>query len=210
MAPHAESSTVSCIPFTLGPRVEATGEVKGGCVQDTLDFRRCTPADAALLRELAARCYTPYYEDLWEPGGMEAFLGRLYDPVLLISELADPNLQFEIAYRDTVPVGFSKFHGRCDRADTPNAAYLERVYVAPHVIGLGVGRCLMDRLIHRACDLGRDWIWLQAMADAARPLERYHALGFAQIARTMLELPRVRAGRAGMVVLRKSLKSQPA
>ena len=170
-----------------------------------LAYRPCTPRDAPLLRAVAISCYTPYYRDLWEPGGMEAYLDSIYEPVLLASELADPNLRFEIAYVGDEPVGFSKYHFRCDRADTVNAAYLERVYVAPSVTGLGVGRRLIDRMIDTARGVGRDWIWLQAMSHATKPIERYRSLGFAECAQVRLALPKVRKTRAGMVVMRLRL-----
>ena len=174
---------------------------------DDLQFRHCTPASATLLRHVAIGCYAPYYKDLWEPGGMDVYLNTLYEPIALASELADPNLRFEIAYLRHEPVGFSKIHFRCDRAGTVNAAYLERVYVAPSVTGAGVGRRLIERMIAGARAHGRDWIWLQAMADAHKPLERYRMLGFIECERTRLDVPKVRPGRAGMVVLRKDLRS---
>jgi len=174
------------------------------------EFRRCRPADAGLLKQVAIRCYTPYYADLWEAGGMEAYLGATYEPVRLMSEIADPNLQFELAYLGGEAVGFSKLHLRCDRAGTENAAYLERVYIAPSVTGTGVGRRLIERMLAKALDAGRDWIWLQAMADAEKPLARYRALGFAACERTRLDAPRVRPGRAAMVVLRRNLQQPPA
>ncbi|MBS0393058.1 MAG: GNAT family N-acetyltransferase [Proteobacteria bacterium] len=174
---------------------------------DDLDFSHCGQADAGLLRQVAISCYAPYYRDLWEPGGMEAYLDTLYEPIVLAAELADPNLRFEIACLRGEPVGFSKLHFRCDRAGTSNAAYLERVYVAPAVAGGGVGRRLIDRMIAGARERGRDWIWLQAMADAQKPLQRYRALGFVDCERTQLELPKVRPGRAAMIVLRKDLRA---
>lgn len=179
-------------------------------VTDEPEFRRCRPENANLLRQVAISCYAPYYKDLWEPGGMDVYLNSLYEPVALASELADPNLRFEIAYLRGEPVGFSKVHFRCDRAGTTNAAYLERVYVAPSVTGAGVGRRLIERMIAGARDHGRDWIWLQAMADAEKPLERYRALGFVECERTRLDLPKVRSARAGMVVLRKDLRGSAA
>jgi GNAT superfamily N-acetyltransferase len=172
---------------------------------DQLEFRRCGPSSANLLRQVAISCYAPYYKDIWEPGGMEVYLNTLYEPVALAAELADPNLRFEIAYLRSEPVGFSKVHFRCDRAGTTNAAYLERVYVAPSVAGSGVGTRLIERMIVSARDSGREWIWLQAMADSEKPLERYRALGFVECERTRLDAPKVRPGRAGMVVLRKHL-----
>jgi diamine N-acetyltransferase len=168
-------------------------------------YRTCKPKDAALLRAVAISCYTPYYRDLWEPGGMEAYLNSIYEPVLLASELGDPNLCYELAYLDGEPVGFSKYHFRCDRADTCNAAYLERVYVAPSVTGRGVGRRLIERMIETArCD-ARDWIWLQAMSHATKPIERYRDLGFVQCAQVSLTLPKVRSAQAGMLVMRLRL-----
>ena len=138
---------------------------------------------------------------------MEEYLSRVYEPVLLASELADPNLRFEIAYQDGEPVGFSKLHFRCDRAATPNAAYLERVYVAPSVTGTGVGRRLIERMVDSARTHGRDWIWLQAMADSVKPMERYRQLGFLECEHTRLTMPKVRPGRNGMVVMRKDLRT---
>jgi len=171
----------------------------------TLTFRQCTSADILLVRRIAFECYAPYYADLWEEGGMEAYLTLLYEPVRLAAELTDPNLRFEIAYGDGAPVGFSKLHVRCDRASTPNAAYLERVYVAPSVAGAGVGRRLIERALATARGQGRAWVWLQTMADAEKPLARYLDLGFVECERTRLESPKVRPGRRAMLVLRKLL-----
>jgi len=170
-----------------------------------LEFRECRPADGTLLRRVAFDCYAPYYADLWEEGGMTAYLTALYEPVRLASELADPNLRFELVYRDGAPVGFSKLHLRCDRAETPNAAYLERVYVAVSVAGLGVGRRLLERTLAIARDSRRDWVWLQTMADAKKPLARYLDAGFTECGRARLDAPKVRAERRGMIVLRKAL-----
>ncbi len=174
-------------------------------VSGIVTFRQCTAADSLLIRRVAFECYAPYYADLWEEGGMEAYLASLYEPVRLASELADTNLRYEIAYRDGTPIGFSKLHVRCDRVDTPNAAYLERVYVAPSVAGAGVGRRLIERALATARGPGRAWVWLQTMADAEKPLARYLDLGFVECDRTRLESPKARAERCGMLVLRKSL-----
>jgi GNAT superfamily N-acetyltransferase len=172
---------------------------------DPIRYHRCQPRDAALVRAVAIACYTPYYRDLWEPGGMEAYLDSLYEPVVLASELGDPNLRFEVAYLDEQPVGFSKYHFRCDRAGTPNAAYLERVYVAPSVTGQGVGRKLIQRMIDTARADGRDWIWLQAMTHAEKPILRYRELGFEECAHVRLAAPRVRTTEAAMLVMRLAL-----
>ncbi|MEI8296612.1 MAG: GNAT family N-acetyltransferase [Pseudomonadota bacterium] len=173
-----------------------------------LHYRRCEPQDETLLRRVAIGCYTPYYHDLWEPGGMAAYLESIYAPPRIAAELVDPNLRYEIAYLAGEPVGFSKYHFRCDRDEIINAAYLERVYVAPAVIGTGVGRCLIERMIDTARSQAREWIWLQAMSDAAKPLERYRDMGFTQCGQHHLELPKIRAKKSAMLVMRLRLTAE--
>jgi GNAT superfamily N-acetyltransferase len=168
-----------------------------------LSIEACTAPDAAWLGVLAAACYERYYAGLWEPGAMTAYLAETYAPRRLAAELTDENIHFDIAWQHGHPVGFMKTHSRCDRVETPNAAYLERVYVLPAVAGQGVGTRLIEHALARARVARRAWIWLQAMADADRPLGRYAALGFVVCGHTHLAVPGVRRDRAAMLVLRR-------
>ena len=52
----------------------------------------------------------------------------------VLPELGDPNPRFEIAYLHEQPVGLTRYHHRCDRHDTANAAQIERVYIAQAVV----------------------------------------------------------------------------
>jgi GNAT superfamily N-acetyltransferase len=86
-----------------------------------------------------------------------------------------------------------------------NAAYLERVYVVPEMLGRRVGQALIERVIERARRDGRTKVWLQAMVEASAPLRRYHELGFTVCGSTTLVQPSVRADRAAMQILVKDL-----
>jgi hypothetical protein len=64
---------------------------------------------------------------------------------------------------------------------------------------------LIARMIAAARLDGRDWIWLQAMSNAEKPLARYRALGFEECGQVTLSLPMVRASKSAMVVMRRPL-----
>ncbi len=168
-------------------------------------IRRLLPNDAARLRALAYRCYPPFYAYLWHPGGMEAYLEASFDERLLTGELADPNLVYEVLQQGDHDVAFVKWHRRADTDALPNAAYLERVYVAPEVAGQRIGSLLIERAMAAAREDGRQWIWLRAMADVDKVLARYRAAGFETFQRSAITAKGIRVEHAAMAVMRCAL-----
>lgn len=189
-----------------------TSQTEGRTESGLFSFRVATPADAELLPRVTRVCYVPWYSHLWEPGEMDAYLAFLYSPERVASELADPNVVYEFAYRtdrpERGPVAFLKLELRNDRAGIANAAYLERVYVATDA-GPGCGTALMHRAFDRARAAGRERIWLRAMDTSDKPVSRYTALGFREIARERYSGQfRMLDHLAGMVVLARALDPQ--
>jgi GNAT superfamily N-acetyltransferase len=190
-----------------------TSPTEGRTQSGLFSFRVATPADAELLPLVTRECYLPWYSHLWEPGEMDAYLAFLYAPARVASELADPNVVYEFAYRTDAPergpVAFLKLELRNDRAGIANAAYLERVYVAADA-GRGCGTALMLRAFDRAREAGRERIWLRAMDSSDKPVSRYAALGFREFARERYSGQfRMREHLAGMVVLVRELEPGP-
>lgn len=171
-----------------------------------LRFFGASEAWAATLPALARECYLPYYAYLWEPGAMDAYLERVYAPDTVLAELRDPNVRFEIAERAGRAIGFFKLWWRHDHPHATNAAYLERVYVSP-TAGRGVGTALVARAMHAAADAGRDRIWLRAMDSAVKPIERYRALGFRDVATEELSLRGMIPAYRGMRALARALET---
>lgn len=189
-----------------------TSAQKGRTESGLFSFRVATSDDAELLPRVTRECYLPWYSHLWEPGEMDAYLAFLYSPTRVAAELADPNVVYEFAYRADRPargpVAFLKLELAKDRELIPNAAYLERVYVAADA-GRGCGTALMQRAFDRARVAGRDRIWLRAMDTADKPLASYTALGFREIARERYEGQfRMKPALAGMVVLAADLRTR--
>ena len=166
---------------------------------------RLQAKDAARLQRLAWQCYPPYYDYLWQPGAMEAYLTEAFDETLLAAELADDNLVYEIVRAGGEDLAFLKWHRRADGEGCPDAAYLERVYVSPAGAGRRIGTELIRRAVEGARAAGRQWIWLRAMADLPQVLARYEAAGFVTYAKSAITTPGIRPERAGMVVMRCAL-----
>jgi len=172
------------------------------------EFRVLVPGDAAILAAAVPGCYVPYYAHLWQPGAMQAYLAATYEHARLEAELGDPNVRFELASLAGAVVGFSKLELRHDHARLPNAAYLERVYVSPRVLGRGVGRALIARACAAAAAAGRESIWLRAMASSLRPIASYEAAGFAACGTESFDAPGVIDAERPMVVMAKPLASR--
>lgn len=183
-----------------GARTANGPPAAAGCV-----FRVLGRGDAAILAAAAPDCYVPYYAHLWLTGAMHAYLAATYEPVRVEAELRDPNVRFELATLAGAAVGFSKLELRRDRADLPNAAYLERVYVSPRVVGRGVGATLIARACAAAAAAGRDAIWLRAMASSPRPIGRYEAAGFVACGAESFTAPGMVDAERPMVVMAKRL-----
>ena len=167
------------------------------------EFRLLGAGDVPILAATVPRCYVPYYAHLWQPGAMQAYLAATYAPARIAAELCDPNVRFELASLAGAAVGFSKIELRHDRAGLPSAAYLERVYVSPRVLGRGVGRALIDRACAAAAAAGRESIWLRAMASSQRPIASYEAAGFVACGTESFDAPGVIDAERPMVVMAK-------
>jgi putative acetyltransferase len=83
---------------------------------------------------------------------------------------------FLVAYRDDTPVGC----GAVRRLDS-DTAELKRMFVAPHLRGLGVGRALVDALEREARDLGVQRLVLETGSRQIAALAMYRRAGFIDI-----------------------------
>jgi GNAT superfamily N-acetyltransferase len=124
---------------------------------------------AALNEELSAR-----YP---EPGATHFRL----DP----GEVAPGNGIFLVVRQFGRPVGCGAL--RCLREAAlihelgPRVGELKRMYVAPDVRGLGIGRALLDRLEVEARTLGLAWLVLETGTRQAEALALYRRAGFTGI-----------------------------
>jgi ribosomal protein S18 acetylase RimI-like enzyme len=139
-------------------------------VQTEIEIEIADPRDAD-----ARYCLRSFFEELGRrfDGG--------FDPAASISagdaEMTLPAGLMLVATRAGSPVGCGalKFH-----RDT-GIAEVKRMWVAPAVRGLGVGRSVLDRLVREASAHGMACLRLETNSALHEALHLYKAAGFAEV-----------------------------
>jgi DNA-binding MarR family transcriptional regulator/GNAT superfamily N-acetyltransferase len=149
---------------------EAMAEVERLLLASMVEISAAVPGSAD-----ARWCIEQYFAEL-----NERFDGG-FDPGRSISaqahELTPPAGLFLVAHLHQEPVGCGglKLHG-----DAP--AELKRMWVAPRVRGLGVGRRLLHELERRASEAGVDMLRLETNGTLAEAIALYRREGYAEVA----------------------------
>jgi GNAT superfamily N-acetyltransferase len=98
------------------------------------------------------------------------------DPAVDLDVLVPPRGDFLVAWLDGEPVGCGGL-----RALSPGVGEIKRMYVAPSVRGLGVGRLLLAALEGAARDLGWTVLRLETGLRQPEAIALYEATGYGRI-----------------------------
>jgi GNAT superfamily N-acetyltransferase len=157
------------------------------------------------LREIGIASYLPHYSHLWKSGGVEWYMNRCFGEDFLVNEIADANVEYFIVKNDGENIGILKIIllKPVPNSEIENALYLEKIYFVKEWTGKGVGGKTIDFVLRRAAELGRDYVWLEAMDTAAKPIAAYEKAGFEQHSRVRLsdEFKLMKEEFRGMVVM---------
>ena len=88
-----------------------------------------------------------------------------------------PNGRFYVIRRQDANVGVG-----CLKRITPSVAEIQRMYVQPHVRGLGAGRLLLQQLLSDARAIGYEAVRLESLKFLSAAHALYKSVGFAEIA----------------------------
>lgn len=137
-----------------------------------------SPAEGETARPLLAE----YLH--WVGGVARSEYGLAFDAnAMLRSDLDDPNKfyppagRFYLVEADGVPVGIG-----CLKRLAPGLGELQRMYVQPHVRGIGAGRALLQQLLEDAHGLGYARVRLESLKALAAAHGLYRSAGFRDIA----------------------------
>lgn len=137
--------------------------------------------DDAATREAARRLIAEYLQ--WIAGNASANYGLAFDiDAMVASDLDDaakffpPRGRFYVLRVDGDFVGVG-----CLKGLAPDVAELQRMYVQPHVRGIGAGRCLLERLLADAQAIGYRTVRLESLKFLAAAHALYKSAGFAEI-----------------------------
>jgi diamine N-acetyltransferase len=163
------------------------------------------------LRDIGIESYLPHYSHLWKAGGVEWYMNRCFGEDFLVNEIADANVEYYIVKNDGENIGILKIMLRkpVPNSDIENALYLEKIYFVKEWTGKGVGSKTIDFVMHRAAELGRDCVWLEAMDTADKPIAAYEKRGFVQHSRVRLsdEFELMKEEFRGMIVMTNCLRN---
>ena len=170
-----------------------------------MNIRKVGLSDWRKLSEIGIESYLPHYSHLWENGGVEWYMNRCFGEDFLRNEIADANVEYYIIENEGEKIGIVKIvlQKRVPNSEIENALYLEKIYFVKEWTGKGIGRKLIDFVLRRAADLGRDCVWLEAMDTAAKPVASYEKAGFIQHSRVRLsdEFELMKEEFRGMIVM---------
>jgi GNAT superfamily N-acetyltransferase len=137
--------------------------------------------DDAATREAARHLITEYLR--WIAGVAAATYGLSFDvDAMVTSDMEDrakfypPSGRFYLVRRGDSTVGVG-----CLKGLTPSVAELQRMYLQPHVRGVGAGRLLLQRLLSDARAIGYDAVRLESLTILSAAHALYKSVGFTEI-----------------------------
>ena len=145
-----------------------------------LSLRDCAPEDVDILRELSVKTYYDTFASMCAASDMAAYLSEAYDRDKLLRELCDAHEHFFFLYADGKLAGYLKLNEAPSQSDINDDASLEieRIYVSAAFQGKGLGKFLMEQAVHRAAELGKQYVWLGVWERNEKALRFYRNNGF--------------------------------
>ncbi len=134
------------------------------------------------LQALAIRTFTHTYAAHNQPGHINEYIDQSFNLVALQADAGDPLNTYLIARYpgQEALLGYVKLStGRThESVGVASAIEIERIYVEPDAIGMGVGAALMNACLSHAANGGHEYIWLGVWENNAKAVGFYERCGF--------------------------------
>ena len=138
--------------------------------------------DDAATRQAARDLIAEYLR--WIASVAAASYGLSFDvDAMVASDIEDrakfypPSGRFYVIRREDANVGVG-----CLERITPSVAEIQRMYVQPHVRGVGAGRLLLQQLLSDARAIGYEAVRLESLKFLSAAHALYKSVGFTEIA----------------------------
>ena len=145
-----------------------------------IEIRYATVADAEMITEIGRQTFfeTFGYENTKE--NMDKHLAEYYAPEKMEAELNDPLSVFLLAYMDDEIAGYAKLneHPKEESKDLKEPVELERIYILNKMIGMRIGKKLMEVCLAIAGEKNKKEIWLGVGEHNFRAQKFYTQWGF--------------------------------
>jgi GNAT superfamily N-acetyltransferase len=112
--------------------------------------RSAGPSDIAEVRSIALATWPVAYREILSPAQLAYMLDLMYSEKALLAQMRDQGHRFLLAHDRGMPAGFASFSCTCAGATTR----IHKLYVLPHMQGLGIGLHLLEAIKDAAAVAG--------------------------------------------------------
>ncbi len=144
-----------------------------------IDIRKAGDDSAAELSDLCATSFADAYRGVNSDADIKAYCEKNYARPVIEANLANPDVLYMVAYRNDKAVGFFMIqHQACPIALAGNPVELKQIYVLASEFGSGLGKLLLEAVIRRARQQGKNRVWLSVSDLNTRAKSFYAKHGF--------------------------------
>ncbi len=134
-------------------------------------IRPATVADIPVIRSLADRIWRTCYPGMISEEQISYMLRWMYSPEKLADDFAR-GIRYELLESASGPAAYLATEIQGD------ALYLHKLYLAPELHGLGLGRGLLEHTFDQACHLRLTVVRLNVNKSNFRAIKSYERAGF--------------------------------
>jgi len=145
-----------------------------------LNIRIATTEDAALIADLSQRTFYDTFAAANTKANMDKFLREQFSRELLIEEVGAPGNIFLLAEYNGQIAGYARLREDNNPPELAGSATLEiaRIYAVQEMIGMGIGKALMQQSVDIAREKNKKLIWLGVWEKNQPAIDFYTRWGF--------------------------------
>ena len=190
-------------------------------MSNAITIRLMQPADLDTLQFICRAAYSENFGHHWTDGGLTEYLEKVFAADTMAKELADPTIQYYVAFRETKPaavgqtaepVAFMKLKlcSNLPGAPPEKGIELDKLYILPDCKGQKIGARMMDLAFRVAEMTGKDDFWLAVIDTNTPAIAFYGKYGFRFHSTTRVSYPKFREELKGMWRMRADIKKVAA
>lgn len=170
-----------------------------------MELRKAFLEDIIKLKMICIDAYSLNFHNHWNDGGLAWYLDNEFSDKRLALDLTDTNTEYYFIEHQEKQVGFikTKIHSSTDFIE--NSVELEKIYVLPECIGMGIGKMALTDIIQKTKNIGKGSIILCVIDTNENAIAFYEKLGFKFHSKTILDIPYFKEELKGMIRMIKYL-----
>ncbi|MVM29791.1 GNAT family N-acetyltransferase [Spirosoma sp. HMF4905] len=167
-----------------------------------VEIHKAQLGDLEQLQQICLNAYSQNFAHHWHEGGLDWYLDQQFSPDQLRQAIKSAETDYYLIFNDKLPVGFCKLgYSRL----TEPWLELEKIYVLPSEKGSGIGKAVLDMVVHIAEDKGKKELILYVIDTNQAAIRFYERNGFSLQEKTRLDLPYFKEELKGAWQMRKRL-----